>query len=296
MTRNRHPQPADPPPPLHTPKPHPQVLSTLIKIRRHDPDVFQPEVRFFNDDDDDDEEGDDEAGGGKGKKEKPIYLRSLLAQQALEGGADAGGSSGDEEEEGGGARPKPGSYAAEQIALKEALKSALGDAEGSDDEEGGGGGAAAEAGDAFAGGVLKAKPRRGGADEPGGEPGDKAAKVNVLLDEYFGPEDEKLSEADRFLKRYLATQAWRGEGGEDLLGAGGGSDGEGEGAEEGVAADFEHEEEFLEQADRFEAAYNFRWGPTGWWGCCGKGVLYYCCVPGSMCCKQPPHTPLALRP
>jgi hypothetical protein len=43
--------------------------------------------------------------------------------QALEGGPDAGSSS--DEDEAGGGRPKPGSYAAEQMELKEALKSAL---------------------------------------------------------------------------------------------------------------------------------------------------------------------------
>jgi len=67
-----------------------QVLSTLLKIRRHDPDVFKPEVRFFDDDEEEEEggeagkgEGEGEEGGEEGskRKEKPMYLRSVLAQQ-----------------------------------------------------------------------------------------------------------------------------------------------------------------------------------------------------------------------
>jgi hypothetical protein len=156
------------------------------------------------------------------------------------------------------------------MELKEALKTALGAAEGAlaggDVEEGG-------EGDGFAAGVLKKKKRQRGEEAveegPGGGGGGegKAAKVEELLDEYFGREETRLSEADRFLKRYLRTQAWKRDGDDD---GGGGSDSEevfedgedgpslgGEGGAEG----FEEEEEFLEQADRFEAAYNFRWGP-----------------------------------
>jgi hypothetical protein len=151
-----------------------------------------------------------------------------------------------------------GSYAAEQQALKDALKTALeGDAGGDD------GG--------FAGGVLrKGRARRGGAEaeaDADGAGGAGGSRVGALLDEYFGPEDEQLSEADRFLKRYLATQAWRGDGGGG--GGGGGSDdgddggllrGGGEGELGGEYEDLDQEEQFLEEADRFEAAYNFRWG------------------------------------
>ncbi|KIY92930.1 hypothetical protein MNEG_15033 [Monoraphidium neglectum] len=62
------------------------VLSTLIKIRRHDPEVFKPEVHFFADDEDGaDEDGDGGDGEGRGGKEKPMYLRSVLAQQVWAG-------------------------------------------------------------------------------------------------------------------------------------------------------------------------------------------------------------------
>jgi hypothetical protein len=60
------------------------VLATLLKIRRHDPEVFQPDVKFFGDEEDAQEKGGGEEEGAEGKprrKEKPMFLRTVLAQQ-----------------------------------------------------------------------------------------------------------------------------------------------------------------------------------------------------------------------
>ena len=84
-----------------------------------------------------------------------------------------------------------------------------------------------------------------------------------LLTAYFGKEEE-LTEADKFLRNFIASKAWidkedtdRGHGdlmgSEDEAGGEGEEDGEGDGA-----APVEEDEEFLEEVDRFEAAYNFR--------------------------------------
>lgn len=102
-----------------------------------------------------------------------------------------------------------------------------------------------------------------------------------LLDEYFG-RDNELDAAGAFLKSYLANKAWK----DPTDGAGGGSrrkkrlkglDGSsssssedegdssddeegGSGSEGGGGGDVnvDEDEEFLEEVDRFEAAYNFR--------------------------------------
>jgi hypothetical protein len=96
-----------------------------------------------------------------------------------------------------------------------------------------------------------------------------------LLDEYFG-HDAELTEADAFLKAYLANKAWKepadaaggaGASRKRLCGMGDDDDSSSSGSEQGgedeggdgVALDEEEDEQFLEEVDRFEAAYNFRW-------------------------------------
>jgi hypothetical protein len=97
--------------------------------------------------------------------------------------------------------------------------------------------------------------------------------ITQLLDEYFG-RDAELTEADAFLKKYLANKAWQ-EPTDRLGGAGGsrkrlrgmgdddgsdsGSEDEGDDGQGGLAVDEEEDAQFLEEVDRFEAAYNFRW-------------------------------------
>jgi len=100
-----------------------------------------------------------------------------------------------------------------------------------------------------------------------------------LLEQYFGKDDE-LDPAGAFLKSYIANKAWKEstdgssgrkkrrikgfDGGssssEDEGDSGGGSEGgDDEGARGVPGVDDEEDEEFLEEVDRFEAAYNFRW-------------------------------------
>jgi hypothetical protein len=108
-----------------------------------------------------------------------------------------------------------------------------------------------------------------------------------LLDEYFG-RDAELTEADAFLKNYLANKAWqeptdrlggpggsrkrlRGMGDDDGSSSSGSESedeaGDGQG---GLAVDEEEDEQFLEEVDRFEAAYNFRWVKLRWRSNCRK--------------------------
>lgn len=98
-----------------------------------------------------------------------------------------------------------------------------------------------------------------------------------LLDAYFG-KDDNLDPAGAFLKSYLAKKAWKqptddrsGSNKKRLRGLDGSSsssedaaqsssDGEDSeaGAEQHLDVDDEEDEEFLEEVDKFEAAYNFR--------------------------------------
>jgi U3 small nucleolar ribonucleoprotein component len=65
-----------------------QVLETLVRIKRHDPAIYQKEVTFFSDEEDEQagEDGEEAADDGLGarkrrKTEKPLHLRTLLARQ-----------------------------------------------------------------------------------------------------------------------------------------------------------------------------------------------------------------------
>jgi hypothetical protein len=80
-----------------------------------------------------------------------------------------------------------------------------------------------------------------------------------LLDEVFGRDESTMDEADRFLKAFIANKAWvdPSEGGGRLptYNEVAGEEEEGQPLD---AAALEEDEEFLEEADRYEAQYNFR--------------------------------------
>lgn len=72
-----------------------QVLETLVRLKRKDPVLKQPDVVLFPEPDDsgDDNDGDDAAAAAAGdkKSKKPMYLRTVLAQQVRsEGGVRNG--------------------------------------------------------------------------------------------------------------------------------------------------------------------------------------------------------------
>ncbi len=85
-----------------------------------------------------------------------------------------------------------------------------------------------------------------------------------LLDEYFGGGGKSLDQGEAFLKSYILNKGWMDadDPGATARGglSGGGDDESDEGKEEedGAEPALEEDEEFLEEVDRFEAAYNFR--------------------------------------
>jgi hypothetical protein len=98
--------------------------------------------------------------------------------------------------------------------------------------------------------------------------------VMQLLDEVFGRDESKMDEADRFLKAFIANKAWvdPSDGGGHLptYGEVVGEEEEEQGQPLDAAA-LEEDEQFLEEADRYEAQYNFRQVPRGVGGR-GRGV------------------------
>jgi len=185
-----------------------QFLETLLRIRRREPAIYQPDVKLYSSSDASDASDAEEGGaeeGGKAKRRKPMYLKDVLARQALEGGG-AGGSDSDDEEGGQQAaapqhRSKVKAYDREQEDLRAAFLNAAGDAEGG--EEGGGGE------DAF-GGVLRRREGNGGAK--GGGKGAAAKRVPELLDAVFGGDGKPLDEGERFLKEFIMNKGERAGG------------------------------------------------------------------------------------
>ncbi|KAL4445294.1 hypothetical protein ABPG77_011119 [Micractinium sp. CCAP 211/92] len=235
-----------------------QIFETLLKIRAKDASIYQPETKFYSSSSSEDEDEGEQAGRGAGaKRERPMYLKDIVYQQALqEGGTDS-----DEEERAG--RAPPRTYAQEQDELKRAFLSAFEETEAGEAADGEGG---------FGAGVLKQRADKarkaadraagqdGGGQEPGGGgggggPADAEAKVQQLLDGYFG-RDEELSKEDRFLKRYILNKGWVDEGDDGF---------EGEDDDDMHAHDemVEEDEQELERAEQWEHAYNFRFEEPG---------------------------------
>ncbi|KAL6754712.1 hypothetical protein V8C86DRAFT_312002 [Haematococcus lacustris] len=253
-----------------------KIFETLLRIRSKDPAIYDPATRFFEPEDEGEGKAQEAggAGGSQQKGSKPLYLKDVLAKQALEG---AGLESGEEEEEEEGVRGRVGesrparAYDQEQEALRRSFLSIAQEAvEGEAPEDAGFGGVLRPRAKAMAAGKQEQEE---GEEEGGGGPaaagggkgsgkGRKAAPLKKLVDAYFsgqaGPPGAAAGgpvvdpEADRFLRDYILGRGWVDveEGGAVP-------------AYEEVVGDDDEDEEYLQQADRFEAAYNFRFEEPG---------------------------------
>ncbi|CAL8460534.1 g63 [Coccomyxa elongata] len=203
-----------------------QFLSVLSKIKNRDESIYNSEAKLFPD------EASEETSDGEAPaaKEKPALLKDVLAQQALMGEE----STSDEEKD---HRPAGPTYLEEQELyrrsfLQEADKALA--AEGEDDDE--------------FGGVLKKQKGRAAIEDVGTaeDAHVEEYKTQELLDAYFG-KDNQLADDERFLKHYMLTKGWVDKGEEaqpDL-------------------DEIEEDEEYLEQAEKFEARYNHRFEEPG---------------------------------
>ncbi|XP_024522328.1 protein kri1 [Selaginella moellendorffii] len=205
-----------------------RILETLARIKKKDPSIYKPEVKFFEDDGDEDEDVEEEKA--LKERKKPVYLKDVVAKQALEN------PEGDEDEEDG--NPPIKTYAQEQQELKDALRKSFAAAvEDDDDEEG-----------LFT--VRKKSKEELRREEEQAEKLRKEAPVSQKLEEYFGKDDD-LDEKDRFLKNYLQNQGWIDKNKDKLP------------SYEDVIGEVSEEEEELDDQDRYESLLNFRFEEGG---------------------------------
>ena len=235
-----------------------KILDTLIKIKRKDPAIYQSDVRFFEkeEEEDGDEEGEQ---APQASKSKPKYLKDMIAQNLLKHGPEI---EEDEEEEEARACKKrtraPKAYDDEQEQLRKAFISSAVD---------GGEGDAVD-GDDF-GGVLKPRVKIDQEqddeeeaedipqlDKAKGKKKGSKKKIKELVDDFFGSASKAEDSNDKFLREYILNKGWEDKADED-----GYIPRYQDVVEEDV--DDEADEEYLDQADKFEASYNFRFEEPG---------------------------------
>ena len=213
-----------------------QILDTLHKIKSKDISIYDSQAKFYSSSDDDDEEEEEEEEEKEkqverlgSKQKKAIYLKDVTYQQALSGAAF---SEEDDDEDDHSLQP---TYIEEQKKLKEDLLNALEDA--------------GHAGEEFF--LNKTKEKSGDPEHRGGSMDE--ARIQDLLDKYFGEEEAALDEGDRFLKQYILKKGWVDKDSAE------GSDEEGEEDH----PDTDEDEAYLKAADNYEHAYNFRYEEPG---------------------------------
>ena len=205
-----------------------QILETILKIRKKDKSIYDPQAKFYSDDDDEEEERRKDGEGNQ--TEKPMYLKDMVYKEAVElaqGRVDDGEGSLENKVHG-------KTYVQEQDDLKKAFLDAF-------DNEVAGNIKSKE--DGF-GGVLSKSDRKRKEADIGDEETEK------LVGEIFSKDrgNAQKSKEDEFLKNYILKKAWINEDEEDSE------------LEDG---NMEEDEEAFDAAEAFEAGYNFRFEEPG---------------------------------
>lgn len=214
-------------------------LEAFAKIKQRDASIYDANAKLFHDiastssEEDASAGSDSESDGGhkprSRQKSTPKYLRQVLAEQALEGGSDSNTDDTTAE--------RPRTYNQEQQDVKSAFLEAAGEA-GQELEDG------------EFGQVLKKRPARAA----GGPQADlNKPVIKELLVKCFDP---KENPEDAFLRDFVQGQQWRDD--DDTAVA----------ADvpkplDEADADLEGDQQYLQEADRFEASFNFRFEEPG---------------------------------
>ncbi|GAX72819.1 hypothetical protein CEUSTIGMA_g274.t1 [Chlamydomonas eustigma] len=248
------------------------ILDTLLRIKHKDPIIYKPDIYFFKKEEEEEGEGLEDTkvpntdAEEPPKKSRPLYLKDVLAKQALEHGPEIP-SDEEAEEEGSTKRivsaTKHASkaYDQEQENLRKAFITAV--------EEADDGSKGAE--DVFGGAVRRVMPEETEDEVLGliqeadalvheqhtrkGRKAEGKKNISKLADAYFGKAEDT---SDDFLKQYILNKGWvdKTESGhyipsyKEVVG----DDGD---------IDDEEDEQYLQEAEKFEAKYNFRFEEPG---------------------------------
>ncbi|KAF5829462.1 hypothetical protein DUNSADRAFT_16043 [Dunaliella salina] len=272
-----------------------RIFETLLRIKRKDPAIYDSSVAFFPEPPEEEEE--EEGSADKPKGEKPLYLKDVLARQALERGPEVSSSSSssgeeqeEEEEQEAPAAPsarKPKAYDTEQEQLRRSFLEAakVAEEDGDGNEADGFEGVLKKRSDAIGDADASSSDEGAGQDEEEQDHQQKSKKkkkrknenegppLSDLLDAYFAEQraakDAKDGAAsteanEQFLRSFILNRGWvdHDEAGyvptyEEIVG---------KDQEEGHQPDLiddDEDEKYLEETDRFEAAYNFRFEEPG---------------------------------
>eukprot|EP00890_Picochlorum_soloecismus_P004968 jgi/Picsp_1/5472/NSC_02831-R1_protein len=200
-----------------------QILETILKIRKKDKSIYDPQATFYSDDGEEEEKRKDGT-----QNEKPMYLKDMVYKEAIEL-AQGRGDEGDLENS-----VQGKTYVEEQDDLKKAFLDAF-------DNEVVGNIESKE--DGFGGVLSKSGRKRKEADISDEE-------TERLVGEIFSKErgTGQESKEDEFLKNYILKKAWINEDEEDS---------------EFEDGNMEEDEEAFDAAEAFEAGYNFRFEEPG---------------------------------
>jgi len=201
-----------------------QILETILKIRKKDKSIYDPQAKFYSDDEEEERSKDVE----EFQKEKPMYLKDMVYKEAIELAQGIGGE-GDSQN-----KQQGKTYVEEQDDLKQAFLDAF-------DNEVAGNIDSKE--DGFGGVLSKSDRKRKEADI-----GDE--ETERLVGEIFSKERGNAEEnkEDEFLRNYILKKAWINEDEEDS---------------EFEDGNMEEDEEAFDAAEAFEAGYNFRFEEPG---------------------------------
>ena len=219
-----------------------KIVDTINCLRRKDPKIYDSNTRFFEPEE---RESGDENTNGKGKiinvvgkdGSKRKTFKTVLREQLLRDGAGSDDEDTNVALRGNSQRKSNIAYDEEQRALRDHIIHDLHGTSDGDDN--------AESGSDGDGDILVPKKRTPAEEE------EENKRMKEALKEMNDLGDVSTSEGDKFLTDYLVNKRWKDKTGfTNML------------ADDGNNNDTD-DERHLEEMDRFESKYNFRFEEAG---------------------------------